>query len=46
MGLKQIVAEKTKSCVVAPPRQRNAQLLDDLEPNTRNSQRNTRQLLA
>ncbi|MBL0229503.1 MAG: hypothetical protein IPP76_01395 [Moraxellaceae bacterium] len=41
MGLKQIVAEKTKSCVVAPPRQRNAQLLDDLDQNTRNSQRNT-----
>ena len=40
MGLKKIIADKTKSCTVATPRQRNVQLLDDLDQNTRNTQCN------
>lgn len=41
MGLKQMIANKNKSCAVALPSTRNAQLLDDLDKNTRNQQRNT-----
>jgi len=41
MGLKQIIDEKSKSCGVLTSSQRNKQLLDDLDQNTRNSQRNS-----
>ena len=41
MGLKQLVAEKTKSCAVALPSKRNAQLLDDLSKNVCNQSCNT-----
>jgi hypothetical protein len=40
MGLKQIIANKAQSCAVASLSIRNAQLLDDLSQNMRNSQRN------
>ncbi|HMY01170.1 MAG TPA: hypothetical protein PKC44_15475, partial [Agitococcus sp.] len=40
MNLKEIALQNRKSCAVALPSNRTAQLLDDLSPNMRNSQRN------